>query len=209
MSKFVWLIGLLALLGPVPPSLAADGGPEVRRLGKTVTQYRDGTVRAVISTKFAANHLDRVWTVLEFCVSAETGKPVVIARGDVSLVAEDGSVMPLPSQRTMAEGMPDVRNVLHTAETMAEPVLGYFPFADMARDLRFFAIPGDGIVLDEEVVDRNRIGHGWLFFRSSSGRWGGLYQLVIGNRETNVKIPFRLPPGDLPEKESDPKVVPW
>jgi hypothetical protein len=24
-----------------------------------------------------------------------------------------------------------------------------------------------------------------------------------------VKIPFRLPPNDFPDKEGDPKVVPW
>jgi hypothetical protein len=199
MSKLFRFIGLLAILGSALPSLAVDGGPEVRRLGRTAGQYRDGSVRAVLSTRFAAGHLDRAWTALEFCVAAETGKPVVIAREDVSLVAEDGSILPMPTQRTMAEGLPDVRNVLQTAGIMTDPLLGYFPYSDHERRLKFFAIPGESIVLDEEVVTLSRMGRGWLFFRSPSGKWDGRYQLVIRNKSLNVKIPFRLPPANFPE----------
>ncbi len=209
MSKLFTTIGLLSLLGTAWPTFAAEGEPGVRRLGRTVVQYRDDKARAVISTKYAANHRDRVWTVLEFAVAAESGKPVVIAREDVSLVAEDRSVMPLPSQKTMAEGLPDVRNVLQTAEIMTDPIAGYFPFSEHERRLKFFTIPGEGIVLDEEVVSNTRMGRGWLFFRSPTGKWAGLYELVIKNKDMTVKIPFRLPPSDFPEKEGDPKIVPW
>jgi hypothetical protein len=123
----------------------------------------------------------------------------VIAREDVSLVAEDGSILPMPTQRTMAEGLPDVRNVLQTAGIMTDPLLGYFPYSDHERRLKFFAIPGESIVLDEEVVTLSRMGRGWLFFRSPSGKWDGRYQLVIRNKSLNVKIPFRLPPANFPE----------
>ena len=202
MPKLFKVFGILALAGSAWALLAAEDGPQVRRVGKTVTQFRDGMVRAVISTKYAANHLDREWTVLEFCVAAETGKAVAIDREDVSLVAQDGSVLPLPSQRAMAEGLPDVRNVLQTARIMTDPITGYFPFTDHERPLRFFTIPGEGVVLDEEVVTHTWMGRGWLFFRSPTGKWEGLYELVIRNKDKNlnVRIPFRLPPDDFPEK---------
>jgi hypothetical protein len=209
MSKVFRTIGLLAILGPVPVLLAAGSGPEVRRLGRTVTQFRDGDVRAVISTKYAANHLNRAWTVLEICVAAETGKPVVIGREDVSLLARDGTVIPLPTQKAMSLGLPDVRNVLQTARIMTDPIVGYFPFSDHERELKFFTIPGERIVLDEEVVSMTRLARGWLFFPSPAGKWDGLYELVIKNRDLNVRIPFRLPPGDFPAKEGDPEVVAW
>lgn len=209
MSKLFTAIGLLSLLGSASAALAAEDGPEVRHLGRTVTQYRDGNVRAVVSTKYAANHRDRAWTVLELAVAAESGKPVAIAREDVSLVAEDGSVMPLPSQKAMAQGLPDVRNVLQTARIMTDPITGYFPFADHEHRLKFFTIPGESIVLEEEVVSKTRMGRGWLFFQSPTGKWDGLYELVIKNRDLTVKIPFRLPPNDFPDKEGDPKVVAW
>ena len=208
MSKLFRVFGVLALVGAAGAVLAAEDGSGVKRVGKTVTQFRDGTVRAVISTKYAANHLDRAWTVLEICVAAETGKPVPIEREDVSLEAEDGSVIPLPAQKEMAEGLPDVQAVLQTARVMTDPITGYFPYTDHERPLRFFTVPGEGIVVGEEVATFHEMVRGWLFFRSPTGKWNGLYQLVIRSRTVNVKIPFRLPPGDFPEKETGPKVVP-
>jgi hypothetical protein len=209
MPKLLTAIGLLTLFGSASAALAVEDGPEVRRLGRTVTQCRDRVVNAVISTKYAANHRDRAWTVLEFAVMAGSGKPVVIAREDVSLVAEDGAVMPLPSQKAMAEGLPDVRKVLQTARIMSDPITGYFPFAQHEHRLKFFTVPGQSIVFDEEVVSNTRMVRGWLFFRSPAGKWGGLYELVIKNQDLTVKIPFRLPPHDFPDKEGDPKIVPW
>jgi hypothetical protein len=188
--------------------LAADE-PSARRLGKTVTQVRDEAVQAVISTKYASNHLDREWTVLEICVVSSSSKPVAIAREDISLRAEDGTVMALPSQKAMAKGLPDVRNVLQTARVMTDPLTGYFPFADFEEKLRFFTIPGEDIVLDEVVVSKTRLARGWLFFRSPTGKWGGLYELVLKNKEILARIPFRLPAGEFPPKEGDPKSVPW
>ena len=201
-------LAMAVLLSSSAPLVAADP-PAVQRVGKTATQFRDGSVQAVISTKYASNHLDREWTVLEICVAATSGKPVAIAREDVSLRAEDGTVMALPSQKAMAQGLPDVRNVLQTARIMSDPLAGYFPFADTEERLRFFTIPGQSTVLDEQVVSKSRLDHGWLFFRSPTGKWGGLYELVLKNRYVDARIPFRLPAGDFPEKEGDPKTVPW
>ena len=209
MSKFLKTMGLLAFVGTGGIFAATEDGFEVSRMGKTVTQYRDSLVRAVISTKYADAHRDRAWTVVEIGVEAETGKPVVIAREDVSLVARDGTVIRLPSQKAMAEGLPDVRNVLQTAHVYTDPVGGYLPFASRERRLRFFTIPGEGIVLDEEVILNAESGRGWLFFRSPTGSWSGEYQLVIRNRDLNVRIPFLLPARDFPEKEVNRQVTPW
>jgi hypothetical protein len=209
MSKLFMTIGLLGILGSPSAVLAAEDRPEVRRLGRTVTQYRNGKVRAVLSTKYAANNRDQAWTVLELAVAAERGKPVTIAREDVSLVAEDGSVLPLPSQKAMAEGLLNVRSVLQAARVMSDPIAGYFPFAEHEHRLKFFTVPGQSIVFEEEFVSNTRMGRGWLFFRSPTGKWDGLYELVIKNRDLDVKIPFRLPPNDFPDKKEDPKIVSW
>jgi hypothetical protein len=209
MSKTLAFLGLLAFLGTGGVSAAPTDGPDVRRVGKTVTLYRDDLARAVVSTKYLDAHLDRAWTVVEIGVAAETGKPVVIDRGDVSLVARDGTVIPLPSQKEMAEGLPDVRNVLQTAHVYTDPIGGYLPFSNRERKLKFFTIPGEGVVLDEEVVTTNAAGRAWLFFRSPSGAWKGEYQLVIRNKDLNIRLPFRLPATDFPGKEADRKVVPW
>jgi hypothetical protein len=198
------------LLALVSAAEGPDAKPEIRRLGKTVSQYRDGLIRVVVSTRYANTHLDRSWIPIEVCLSAESGKPVAISREDVSLVAENGAVMPLPTQKAMSIEVPDVRHVLDTARLTREPLTGYFPWADFEERLRFFTVPGEGTVLEEEVATHSRVLIGYLFFRSPTGSWpAGSYQLAIRNPDLNVRLPFRLPAADFPEKEGDPKVVPW
>jgi hypothetical protein len=178
--------------------LQAQEKPEVKRLGKTVTQYRDGVVRVVLSTKYANANAGRAWVPIEFAVASDGTKPLEIERGDITLHDPEGRVVPLPSQKAMAEGVPDVQAVLHVARALAEPVAGYFPFSEYEEDLKLFTIPGEGIVLDLVGFSKNRMARGWIFFQSPTGKWNGEYQLVIKNKAVDARIPFRIPAPEFP-----------
>ena len=183
-------------LGTLP--LLAQEKVEVKRLGKTVTQYRDGVIRVVLSTKYANANTGRAWIPMEFAVAGDGTKPFEIFREDISLYDPEGRVIPLPTQKAMAEGVPDVQAALHVARALAEPVVGYFPFSDIEQDLKFFTIPGEGIVLEMVGVSQRRMARGWLFFQSPTGKWNGEYQLIIKNKAVDVRMPFRLPAPDFP-----------
>lgn len=193
-------------------ALAEPAQPPVRRLGKSVVQYQDSRVKAVLSWRYANQTFDKEpWLLLELAFAAE-GKPVNLAREDVSLLTPDGERLPLPSQKKMAEGLKDVRWVLQKASVAREPVTGYFSRPTLEQRLPFFAIPGEDIVLDEIGGGTNLLTRGDLFFQSPTGAWRpGHYTLVLKNKWMDVELPFTLP-ADAPAKTpgpADAKAVTW
>ena len=170
-----------------------DAGPNVARLGKTVMRWRDETVQVVVGYKHAQAHLDHKWILLDTYLSARSSKPVEVWREDVSLVTPDGTRLGLPSQRRMAEGIPDLRRMLNEAKVQREPLGGYFPGAVREERLGFFAIPGEDIVFDRVTVNWQTVAWGDLYFESPKAAWeAGIYTLVIKNKDVNVRLPLTL-----------------
>ena len=140
------LIACVALAGA---AVAAPAESPVKRLGKTVVQYRDDTVKAVLSWRYANQTFEKEpWLLLELAFAAE-GNAVDLNREDVSLMTPDGERLDLPSQKRLSQGLPDVRWVLLKASVAREPVTGYFSRQTMEQRLPFFAVPGEQIVQDE------------------------------------------------------------
>lgn len=188
----------LVRAGLVAFCLAAPGaadveGPHVTRLGRTVMRWQDDTVQVVVSYKHAQAHLDRRWILLETFLAAQGNRPVEIWREDVSLLMPDGTRLALPSQRRMAEGIPDLRRMLNEAKVQHDPLGGYFPFAVRDERLGFFAIPGEDIVFDRVTVNAQTLAWGDLFFESPKGHWEpGIYTLAIENKDVHVRLPLTL-----------------
>jgi hypothetical protein len=188
-----FLAGLTALCLSTPGGADVDGGPNVKRLGATVMRWKDDTLHAVIGYKHAQLHLDRKWILLDVFLTATGGKPVEIWREDVALLTPDGTRIPLPSQRRMAQGIPDVRRMLNEANVQKDPLGGYFQGADREERLGFFAIPGEDIVFDKVTVNRRTLAFGHIFFPSPKERWApGIYTLVIENKDVHVRLPLTL-----------------
>jgi hypothetical protein len=185
--------GLAALWLAAPAVADVEGGPHVTRLGRTVMRWRDDTVQVVVSYKHAQAHLDRAWILLDTFLTAQGNKPVEIWREDVSLLMPDGTRLALPSQRRMAEGIPDLRRMLNEAKVQRDPLGGYFPFAIREERLGFFAIPGEDIVFDRVTVNAQTLAWGDLFFESPKKRWEpGIYTLVLENKDVHVRLPLTL-----------------
>jgi hypothetical protein len=187
------LAGLVALCLAAPAGADVEGGPNVKRLGATVMRWKDVTLQVVVGYKHAQLHLDKKWILLDTCLTAADGKPVEVWREDVSLLTPDGTRIPLPTQRRMAQGIPDVRRMLEEAKVQKDPLAGYFPSAVVAERLGFFAIPGEDIVFDKVTVNSRTLAQGPLFFPSPKDNWApGIYTLVIESKDVHVRLPLTL-----------------
>ena len=173
---------------------AADlNSANVKKLGRTVTRFRDDTLQVVVGYKHAQSHLDSRWILLETCLSSSGYQPVEIFREDVSLILPDGTRVPLPSQKKMARGLPDLRRMLNQARVIRDPLGGYFPGCTREERLGFFAVPGEQIVFDRVTVSHNTLAWGDLFFETPKERFEtGIYTLVVENKLAHVRLPLAL-----------------
>ena len=192
-SAPAWLAVAAFFLFGVGRVYADLDSPNVKKLGRTVSRYRDDVLQIVIGYKHAHYHLDSSWILLETCISATGSQPVEIYREDVALFGPDGTRMPMPSQKKMAQGIPDLSRMLLQARATRDPLGGYFPGCYREERLGFFAVPGEGIVFDQVTVDRETLAWGHLFFESPKGRFEpGIYTLVMENKVAHVRLPLAL-----------------
>ena len=204
-------IALFASVAFAAGAVAAPANAPVKRLGKTVVQYKDESVKAVLSWRYANQTFDKEpWLLLELAFAAEGGA-VDLNREDVSLLTPSGERLPLPGQKRLGEGM-DVRWVEQKASVSRDPITGYFPNQRLEQRIPFFTVPGGPVVQDEIGGGHTMLSRGDLFFESPSGSWKpGRYTLVLKNKKMDVELPFRLPADDPKKdaKEADGKSVPW
>lgn len=203
-----------ALLASVALAAGAGAAPAkspVKRLGKTVVQHQDETVKAVLSWRYANQTFEKEpWLLLELAFAADV-KPVELNREDVSLLTPAGERLPLPGQKRLGEGL-DVRWAEQKASVARDPITGYFPNQRREQRIPFFTYPGGPVVLDEIGGGPTYLTRGDLYFETPSGTWKpGRYTLVLENKKMKVELPFHLPADD-PEKvvkTGDGKAVPW
>jgi len=187
------VLPLLSLSVSLVAGAADPASPNVKRLGKTVIQWKDDRVQVVVSWRHAQQHLDARWILLDFSFFATGGNPVTIHREDIELVLPDGKSLNLPSQKRVATGIPDIRRMLQQASANRDPVDGYFVGPNRRQDLQFFTIPGEGIVFNEVTGNHERLTQGDIFFESPTEKWAkGIYTLQIKNKEIDVKLPLPL-----------------
>ncbi|MEO7920877.1 MAG: hypothetical protein ABIT01_15570 [Thermoanaerobaculia bacterium] len=193
------------------PARVAEKG-DVTRKGKTVMQYKDDDIQVVVGYRYANTHFDGPWIFVETFLSSTGGKPIEIAREDIQLVTPKG-VIPLASQKRMAEGIPDLRRMLKEASISRDPLDGYFPGRPRQESTAFFTVPGEGIVYDRVTVDHRTLAGGDLFFESPTGKFApGRYELQIRSKGVEAHVPFQLPADDKPlerMKDQNGKTIPW
>lgn len=205
-------IALFASAAFAAGAVAAPAKAPVKRLGKTVVQYEDEVVKAVLSWRYANQTFEKgPWLLLELAFAAE-GKAIDLNREDVSLLTPGGERIPLPGQKRLAEGLRDVRWVLQKASVARDPVTGYFSGPTLEQRLPFFAVPGEQVVQDEIGGGPSLLTRGDLFFEAPAGVWKpGRYALVLKNKTMDVELPFSLPADDPKKdaKDADGKTVTW
>jgi len=208
--RWIVPIAVVALAGGAFAAPAET--PVLKRLGKTVVQHKDASVKAVLSWKYASQTFEKEpWILLELAFAAE-GKPVELNREDVSLLTPSGERLGLPSQKRFVGGVKDPRWLLQKAVVAREPVADYFLRQTLEQRLPFFAVPGEQLVQDQIAAGPTFIIHGDLFFEAPTGVWKpGRYTLVLKNKVMDVELPFTFPADDPKgdAKAKDGKAVTW
>ena len=186
------LAALVAAVGPLALHAQVDA-PNVKKLGKTVAQYKDDTVKLVVGYKWAQNNLKNKWIFLDTYISAEGSAPVDLDREDFAMFFPDGTRVNLPSQKRLAEGLPEIRRVMAQAQIMSDPLGGYFAGRRVEERLPFFTIPGEHIVQDRFAVNLTRLVYGELWWEAKGPVFEpGIYTLAIKNKQVDVKLPLAL-----------------
>jgi hypothetical protein len=204
---------LIALLASFLATLAVaqeTGKDPVKRLGKTVVQYKDDKVQVVLGYRHANAHMDREWMLLDVCMSAIQSSPIEVAREDISLVVPGGGKINLASQKAVVTGLKDLNQTFREASITTDPLQGYFVGPVRQQGLAFFAPVDGGIVYDRVSVDRTILAEGYLFFHAPEGGFPkGRFALDIYNKWVDVELPFHLPADEAAERKKDDKTVPW
>lgn len=189
-----WLLGALALtaLAGVRPLVAQDETfPHTEDVGRAAAEYDDQDIQAVAAYYYSQQNHDSRWLLIEAALTTE--RRMIITRGDISLVTPDGLDVPLASQRRFREDTNRVRLLVQNASSQRHGVDTYFTTRRRREAMRFFALPFQGTVQNDFVVDRDRMAWGDLFFESPTGLWeAGTYTLVIQGDGVSARLPIRL-----------------
>jgi len=184
--------GLAICLLAAGTARAADE-PNTRRLGKTIAQFKDDNIQVAVSWKYAQLHPDEKWTYFETWVMPLKGGGTEINREDISLFLPDGTRLPLPSQKKLAEGLADIRRVLSIGDVSRDPMEGYFGSRRIVVRLGFHEIPGTLLTYEMRGLGPYDCGYGDLFFENPKGKWEkGIYTLAIQHKGLDVKVPLTI-----------------
>jgi hypothetical protein len=189
---------------------ALGNEPEVTRKGRTVVQYRDDTAKILMGYRHASLNVEKAdWMLLETFWQG-VSKSFTVGREDVTLVVPGGQGVPLPSQKRVAKEFTDIRRFMAHVNVSRDPLEGYFPYRVEEQPIQLFAIPGEGITLEEFSAGPSTLMYGDLLFPAPEGGFRpGKYVLEVRNKDLDVRIPFTLPAPPLSKKGDEPKAVTW
>jgi hypothetical protein len=179
------------LLGAVAATAAEP--PNVKRLGKTVAQFKDDKIQVAVSWKYPSLHADEKWAFFETWAMPVGNPPVKINREDITLFFPDGTRISLPNQKSLIGGLPDIRRVLAVGNVSRDPMGAYFWARQRLYRLGLHEVPTTATAFNFCALGSRDAAYGDLFFESPKGNWEkGLYTLEIKNKEIDVKIPIAL-----------------
>ncbi|MFI5181667.1 MAG: hypothetical protein ACHQPI_09770 [Thermoanaerobaculia bacterium] len=172
---------------------SAVDAPNVKRLGKTIGQYKDDVIQVAVSWRYAQINPKERWTFFETWMMPAGNNGLDINREDIALYLPDGTRIPLPSQKTLTEGLPDIRRVETIGDVTREPMEGYFTSRNGLLRLGFHEIPGTAITFDSRGIPSRWATYGDLFFPNPTGKWEkGIYTFTVKNKQVDVKIPMPI-----------------
>jgi hypothetical protein len=129
--------------------------------------------------------------LIEVAVSA--ARLGTIHRDGIALRRPDGREIPLATQARFAQDVTRVRPVVQSAVSTRHGLTAYFNQRDRTESMRFFALPFQGIVHNDVVVDVHRVAVGDLFFESPTGLWEeGTYSLIVKHEHGQAELPIEL-----------------
>lgn len=189
------ILGVLAvgiLAGSAHTQAQEPGFPNTKQLGKGIVQYKDKQgLQVVLSYEYSQGHHDSQWLLIDF--GARSEQRLVLGREHFKLVSATGDWFPVASQRHFLDGSRDIRALRQNAAVWRRDVIAYLGGYDHREPLKFFALPGEGIVVTGALLDKDRSTFGELYFEMPRGAWeSGDYAMLIEHPQARVKLPLSL-----------------
>jgi hypothetical protein len=166
--------------------------PNTKPNGRATVEYKDDNVHVVAIYDYSQRNHDGPWLLVQTGIALrERGQ---IKRENISLIAPDARVVHLATQEQFLEAAAEIRKLRQNASISQQPVITYFPQSADAEQLRWFALPGEGIVRTLAVVpSEHGVVVGDLYFKAPTRVWvKGTYRFVFDNGTGRAELPIRL-----------------
>lgn len=184
------MAGVIAVLVAASPAAQSEF-PFTRERGRAAVEYKSPDIHVVAAYYYSQRNHDSRWLLIEAAVSA--ARLGTIQRDGIALRRPDGREIPLATQARFAQDVPRVRPVVQSAASTRHGLTAYFNQRERTESMRFFALPFQGIVHNDFVVDVHRVAVGDLFFESPTGLWEeGTYSLIVRHEEGQAELPIEL-----------------
>ena len=189
-NAIVWTFCTALLAGSSVTAQQQPSSP-TKQLGQAAVQYRDKAIHVVAAYYYSQRNHDSRWLLIQAGVS--TSDEAVIKREAIALRTPQGQVIPLATQKRVAEDTKQVERLLQNASVQTHNVASYFKQPARFEDMQLFRLAFGPVVHDDFIVDRDRAAIGPLFFESPTGAWEpGTYTLVVRNSKVSAELPIQL-----------------
>ena len=166
--------------------------PHTKPNGRATVEYKDERVQAVVIYDYAQRNHDGAWLLVQIGVALR--QRGAVRRDSFSVVMPGGRVVPLATQEQFLADAPQITRLRQNASIHRRSLINYFPKSADGETLRWFALPGEGIVRNPAIVpSEHGVVIGDLYFKSPTLRWDdGTYRLVFDNDKGHAELPVRL-----------------
>ena len=158
---------------------------------RNAVEYKSDRLQVIAAHYYFRGAHDPRWLLIDLGVRVLSGRPVTVARRDISIVWPGGVQIELASQREYRRARAELLPLHIQLHTRTRSISAHFVVGCRGHSFRFFVDSG----IRQTEVYANRIGpcvRGDLYFSSPTGIWDpGTYTLVIGG-DTDVRMPIDI-----------------
>jgi len=182
---------LIVTLSSMQAQVPEFGFPNIKRLGRAIVEFRDAQLQVVLNYEYSQRNHDSAWLLVDF--GARSEKRLVLDREHFKLVSHSGEWFPVASQRHFLDAAREIRSLRQNAAVWRHDLASYLGALDRRESLKFFALPGEGLVIAGALLDKDRNTFGELYFEMPRGGWeSGEYALLIEHPQASIKLPLSL-----------------
>jgi len=163
--------------------------PHITMHGQANVEYRDDRVKCVAAYDYSQRYHDGQWLLIDFAI--KTADRFLIQRRDFKIVTPEKREIAMASQQQYLDDARQITSLQQNARIWKRPLDVYFTDPPL-EPFRFFALPGQGTVVDEIVVGEYGASSVSLYFTTPGDHWEkGTYRLVIDGR-ARAAMPIEL-----------------
>jgi len=167
------------------------GFPNTKRLGRATVEFRDTQLQVVLNYEYSQRNHDSAWLLVDFGGRSE--RRLVLDREHFKLVSQSGEWFPVASQRHFVDAAKQIQALRQNASVWRRDLGSYLGALNLRERLKFFALPGEGVVITGALLDKDRNTFGELYFEMPRGSWDeGDYALLIEHPQARIKLPISL-----------------